>query len=313
MDNPPSGPETNLENPPMIPGPMPTPPVLPRIWPTLVVALGVIPVAAVMAGVAIVIALIVDGQADILDGVGGQEALMQWMGEFVATPLGFAVIIAPGQLVFAAAAIVPAILSPRPAYQRLGLGRGRLPLWSYPVLMLATPLVGFLGYLLLRPMTDEPSDQLEFIYGMFTKPTGVFAVVTVMSLSVVPGLVEESLFRGYIQRRLLKRWPPIVAIGFTSVLFASAHIDWHHALMVLPLGVWLGVVAWRAGSIWPAILCHFFVNLVAVMNARLSGDSADVQFTFDAPTIGGLAVVSLAFIVSVFVLVRCGSRAKPLS
>lgn len=309
MGNPPSGQEMNRADPPIIPGPMPAPPVLPRIWPTLVVALGVIPVTAVMSGVAIVIALFVDGKADILGGVGAEEAVMQWLGEFVATPLGFAVIIAPGQLVFAAAAIVPAILSPRPAYQRLGLGRGRLPLSSYPVLMLATPLIGLLGYLLMQLMPEESSDQLEFIYGMFTKPTGVFAVVVVMSLSVVPGFVEESLFRGYIQRRLLKRWPPIVAIGFTSFLFAAAHIDPHHFLIVLPIGVWLGIVAWRAGSIWPAILCHFFLNLVGVLHARLSGDSADMQFTFDAPTIGGLAVVSLAFIVSVFVLVRYGKRA----
>ncbi len=292
---------------------MPTPPVLPRIWPTLVVALGVIPVAAVVAGVAIVIALFVDGKADILRGVGAEEAVMQWLGEFVATPSGFAVMIVPGQLVFAVAAIVPAILSPRPAYQRLGLGHGRLPMWTFPVLMLATPLVALLGYLLLRPLSDEPSEQLEFIYGMFTKPTGVFAVVVVASLSVVPGFVEESLFRGYIQRRLLKRWPPIVAIGFTSLLFAAAHIDWHHALMVLPLGVWLGIVAWRAGSIWPAILCHFFVNLVAVLHARLSGGSADMQFTFDGPTIAVLTVAGTAFVASVFVLVRCRKRAKPLS
>ncbi|MCZ6735414.1 MAG: type II CAAX endopeptidase family protein, partial [Planctomycetota bacterium] len=289
------------------PGPMPTPPVVPRIWPTLVVALGVIPVAAMMSTVAIVIALFVGGNVDAL--TGGGEGMMQWLGEFVATPLGFAVIIAPGQLVFAAAAIVPAILSPRPAYQRLGLGRGRLPLWTFPVLMLATPLVGLLGYFLLLPMTDEPSEQLEFIYGMFTKPTGVFAVVVVVSLSVVPGFVEESLFRGYIQRRLLKRWPPIAAIGFTSFLFAAAHIDPHHFLMVLPIGVWLGIVAWRSGSIWPAILCHFFLNLVGVLNARLSGDSADMQFTFDAPTIVGLAATGLAFIVSVFVLVRYSNRA----
>ena len=236
--------------------------------------------------------------------------MMKWLGEYAATPLGFAVLIAPGQLVFAAAAIVPAILSPRPAYQRLGLGRGRLPVWSYPVFMLATPLVGLLGYLLLRPLSDESSDQLEFLYGMITEPTGVFAVVVVVSMTVVPGFVEESLFRGYIQRRLLKRWPPIVAIGFTSLLFAAAHIDWHHALTVLPLGVWLGIVAWRAGSIWPAILCHFFGNLVGVLNARLSGGSADMQFTFDAPTIGGLAVVGTAFVASVFVLVRCGKRAS---
>jgi membrane protease YdiL (CAAX protease family) len=32
-------------------------------------------------------------------------------------------------------------------------------------------------------------------------------------LSVIPALVEESLFRGYLQRRFLQRWSPAVAIS----------------------------------------------------------------------------------------------------
>jgi uncharacterized membrane-anchored protein len=33
----------------------------------------------------------------------------------------------------------------------------------------------------------------------------------------------------------------------------------------LPLGIWLGVVAWRTGSTWCSIACHLFNNLMAAV------------------------------------------------
>ena len=30
--------------------------------------------------------------------------------------------------------------------------------------------------------------------------------------------------------------------------------------LAFPLGIWLGVLAWRTGSIWPSIVCHAAIN-----------------------------------------------------
>ncbi len=307
---PPQAPDAaNVASPPRPPEPA-SAALPPRIWPALVVVLSLIPAAAIVGTGALVIAALAGEGMGVLKN---EERFWEWMGEMISTPVGFAVLIVPGQLVFAVAALVPAILSPRPVHERLGFVRGRVPIWSYPVLMVGTLAVSLLSMLLGELLWDEPSEQVEFLTDLLTKPTGAFAVVVVLTLSVVPGFVEESLFRGYVQTRLLARWHPVMAIGFTSLLFGAAHVDLQHFVGVLPLGIWLGVVAWRAASIWPAVCCHFFTNFVMVLMARLRPESADqVDFTPTAMTtavLAGVAVVVAAFGASIWLLVRYGRNA----
>jgi membrane protease YdiL (CAAX protease family) len=86
------------------------------------------------------------------------------------------------------------------------------------------------------------------------------AVPFVLFIAVLPGVIEELLFRGYVQRRLLERWHPATAILVSSTLFALVHLQPHHVVFAFPLGVWFGVIAWRTGSVYPSMLCHAFVN-----------------------------------------------------
>ncbi len=79
-------------------------------------------------------------------------------------------------------------------------------------------------------------------------------------ISLAPGFMEELLFRGYIQSRLLKRWPAGWAILVSSVLFGLLHIMPQAVVFATVVGLWLGVVAWRTNSVWPGIACHAFVN-----------------------------------------------------
>lgn len=71
-----------------------------------------------------------------------------------------------------------------------------------------------------------------------------------------PGVCEEAFVRGYVQRRLLLRWPPLAAILYSSVIFAAWHLQPANVLAVLPGGLWLGYVAWRADSIRPTVAAH---------------------------------------------------------
>jgi uncharacterized protein len=63
-----------------------------------------------------------------------------------------------------------------------------------------------------------------------------------------------------MQRRLIERWPASVAILVTSVIFAIFHIMPHAVLFAFPIGVWLGIMAWKSGSIWPGVICHAVIN-----------------------------------------------------
>src|SRR5262249_6394423 len=114
--------------------------------------------------------------------------------------------------------------------------------------------------------------SIKMLGRMFTEPKGIAAIVVGLLMSALPGLCEETLFRGYTQRGLLRRWPPVVAIGVTSIFFALAHFDVQHYLTVLPLGAWLGFVAWKTESVWPTVLAHFVNNGAAFIVLRIFGD-----------------------------------------
>ena len=74
--------------------------------------------------------------------------------------------------------------------------------------------------------------------------------------SVLAPIAEEIAFRGYVLSALRTHLPPGAAIVGSSVLFASIHLDPVRFPAVLFLGVFLGWLAWRSGSIWPAVAAH---------------------------------------------------------
>jgi membrane protease YdiL (CAAX protease family) len=86
------------------------------------------------------------------------------------------------------------------------------------------------------------------------------AVLWVVLIGVVPGFCKELFFRGLLQRRLLKSWSAPAAIGVTSLIFAVVHLDPPAVALALVLGVWLGVIAWRTGSIVPTMVAHMAIN-----------------------------------------------------
>jgi membrane protease YdiL (CAAX protease family) len=87
--------------------------------------------------------------------------------------------------------------------------------------------------------------------------TGLLLILFIVA---VPAVTEEIAFRGYIQRRLLKCWPPWAAILLSSALFGILHMTPYAAVNAFAIGLWLGIVAWRTNSVWPGVLCHALVN-----------------------------------------------------
>ena len=104
------------------------------------------------------------------------------------------------------------------------------------------------------------------------QPLG-FGLLLIVMGSVLPGIVEEFICRGYLQRRLLNRWHPAVAIYVSSMFFAALHMDPTYALVILPFGLWLGFLHYHFKSILPSIVCHIANNAFAfsmlVVNAKI--------------------------------------------
>ncbi|MBI3461730.1 MAG: CPBP family intramembrane metalloprotease [Planctomycetes bacterium] len=228
----------------------------PRIW-TVFVAIAAGLAVTVALQTIVVIALVAWGAAQ---GRPPDEIVKE-LPDFTGAPGGFILLALCGQIGFGLAAIVPALLPPVALRQRLGLVAAR-PSWIvYPVTMLGSiaPLGVGLGMAQMvakvMPNAGDPNAAK-----LFQNMTPAWGVVFVLFIALAPGFCEELLFRGYVQRRLLARWRPLVAISVTSLLFAMMHIMPAAVLATLPLGFWLGIVAWRTGSIGPSIACHAFVN-----------------------------------------------------
>ena len=75
-------------------------------------------------------------------------------------------------------------------------------------------------------------------------------------------ICEEMIFRGWLYTSLKRSIGVIATIIVTSVLFALAHWENTHlyALAVLPVGVALGIIRERTGTIAASMVFHAFYN-----------------------------------------------------
>ena len=95
--------------------------------------------------------------------------------------------------------------------------------------------------------------------------------LTFVSLVVLPPLVEETVFRGFIftgLRSSLKWW---WAAFITSLIFATAHLEfgsgqpllWSAAIDTFTLSLVLCYLRQKTDSLWPGILLHALKNCIA--------------------------------------------------
>ena len=86
---------------------------------------------------------------------------------------------------------------------------------------------------------------------------------------LVPGVMEELAFRGFVFAGLCFYRGPQVALFASSLLFAAFHLDPWHFPAVFLLGLTFGVLVWLTHSIYPAILAHMINNLVSLVGVNL--------------------------------------------
>jgi membrane protease YdiL (CAAX protease family) len=84
------------------------------------------------------------------------------------------------------------------------------------------------------------------------------------AFALMPGVAEELLFRGVVQRSIAA---PALAVVVSGVTFAAFHVDPIHVAGVLPLGLFLAWVGQRAGTL-VTIFAHLVNNSVALLTIR---------------------------------------------
>lgn len=83
---------------------------------------------------------------------------------------------------------------------------------------------------------------------------------TTISVAIAAPLIEEFLLRGVMLRGMLQHISPHKAILWSAFFFAFIHMNMSQAIGAFVLGIFMGWVYYKTGSLWLTILVHFINN-----------------------------------------------------
>jgi sodium transport system permease protein len=127
-----------------------------------------------------------------------------------------------------------------------------IPLIAIP----ATIIVSMLGQL-INHFFPFPQHYLEQLEGLFKLDSSIYMML--FAIAVMPAICEEVLFRGFMIR-FYESYGARNAILISALLFGIFHLDPFRLLPTFLLGILLGYLTLRSGSILPAMFSHFINN-----------------------------------------------------
>ena len=143
----------------------------------------------------------------------------------------------------------------------------------------------------LKELSDDTNAQLE---GLMSVPGGY------MVIALLPPVVEEMVFRGAVLKSLL-RWKPghsWAMIALSALFFALIHMNPAQMPHAFLIGLLLGWMYWRTGSILPGVAYHWANNTVAYVLYHFYPDpNLKIIDIF-----GSQRTVSAAILFSLFIL-----------
>lgn len=179
------------------------------------------------------------------------------------------------------------------------------------ILLFCVPV--FLFYLLLEMKINELLDAPDVLGMDFWE--NAFSPVGLMAVGVLGPFAEELLFRGAVLPSLLN-WDrisgkPWLAIVFSAALFCLAHLNPAQMPFAFMLGLLLGWLYYRTGSLLPGLVIHVINNSLICVVGILSLNEEDsgaetLADLFGSPALEYLAegVSTLLLFVSIIALVK---------
>ena len=123
-----------------------------------------------------------------------------------------------------------------------------------------------------------PQELFDGMQELFRVPDGALGLLLLFgALALSPAICEELIFRGFLLSAFRRALTPAATIFLSAVLFALLHLSIHRFLGTFALGLLAAWVAYRARSVWPAIVFHAANNgalLVVAVVARAGADGA---------------------------------------
>jgi membrane protease YdiL (CAAX protease family) len=199
------------------------------------------------------------------------------------------------ELFVALLALAGASLGAAPLAERLGLRGGRLPAGWLGLLVLGTLALSFALDGVIEATGLGERGALAELEATLAGIRGRTLWLALLAFGLAPGIAEELLCRGLVQRGLVREIGAPAAVALSALLFGALHLDPVHAGFAALLGVYLGCVCQIADGLRAAIACHAANNLCAVgLTAFAPGLEAPPLVSIGLG--GGFSLAALAWV-----------------
>lgn len=146
---------------------------------------------------------------------------------------------------------------------------------SFPIVMIGSFLLGLGAWVFAHEafviadalgIGGMAEDKIQNAQLAVAKMQQASPVLLLAVFALTPAVIEELCFRGYLFSAFERVMSPWRTILVTAVLFGLFHVLTGSALLVerfIPstmMGVLIGWVAYRTGSVWPGVVIHFVHN-----------------------------------------------------
>jgi membrane protease YdiL (CAAX protease family) len=142
---------------------------------------------------------------------------------------------------------------------------------AFPVVLLLSSALELLSYLIFG--TFELPDQNAILFKKMTFSKPLYFTLATLSVVVFAPLIEETLFRGFLQSYLRRYLSPAFSIAIASLGFTSFHFSADQGFGNFPilgslflLGCFLGFLYERQQSLFAPILLHAVFNALSIAN-----------------------------------------------
>ena len=166
--------------------------------------------------------------------------------------------------------------------------------------MVAADLPNYLNYKLTTSIPWLNGFYESFMELMGKMIGGKFWSSFLLAAIFAP-IFEEWLCRGMVLRGLLSKMKPGWAIVVSALFFALIHLNPWQALNAFIIGVIMGYIYYKTGSLWLTMLVHFVNNGTAVVLGQISGVE-DTTYWIEQMDRGTYVLV---YVLGVAALVAC--------
>lgn len=251
-----------------------------------------------------VVALFVLAPAAVVAGMGAMA---------LVAPFAFAFGLRPALLISEMALVLPGMLALAALRLPLSTTLGLNPIPTRMTLLVAAAAVALwvmsLGLFEVQyALWAPPPGYLEAfqrLHEALRPKNPLDALVSVVAIAAAPAICEELLLRGIVLPALRPALGAAGAIVASAALFALIHWDLYRAAFTFALGLALGVLRIRTGSLLAPMLAHALVNTITFVAAPLTDDTLAGGLPAPRPALG-LSLLSVGAVITLLLIRHVG-------